>query len=233
MDAKFRLGSTLRYNKEKEGDMVRQLESLRDRHKLGGFITNLLRIAFENPAELRELGLRVEDYGISDNRKKFFDGIEKDIKEMSEKVDKVYDMAVKTYSLAMFNKKMGMEQKSTNILQAQFVLQKQISELCSVLGISTLGHTFEANKVYNVAKNVDETLEFIINYYDGIVGEIKQNIDMTYNNQSTGNNSSSVVASDGDSVDGDELSTVDGLEDEVIDFGSSADLDLLSKFINE
>ena len=247
MEERFKLGATLCYDKEREQDIVDQLDSLKSRHKLGDFISNLIRIAFENPEEMRKLGLRIENYGLSDNRREFFKSVEDKVNEMSKKVDMVYDMAVKTYSLAMFNKKIGLEQKSTNLLQTQFVLQKQISELCATLGVSNLGHTFESNKIYNVAKNVDETLEFIINYYDGIVNEIKQNIVIAETPITTVESNTPVVNSEKDEIKTEKpidsgsveesdkpIPIVDTTEDdEVVDFGTGADLDLLSSFVND
>lgn len=243
MDGKYKLGSTMSYDPKKEKDMIEELDKLRASHKQGEYISNLIRIAFKYPNEMRKLGFRPENYGVDHDRQKFFRYLAKQVDEMSCKVDKIYDMAVKTYSLAMFNKKIGLEQKSTNLLQTQFVLQRQIAELCDTLGISNLGHTFESNKVYNVAKNVDETLEFIIDYYDGIVNEIKQNLvtETTINTQDTSTKIVNSVKEEKDNVSGDTVESVssgidksvDTEDDEVIDFGTGADLDILSNFLNE
>lgn len=243
MDGKYKLGSTMSYDPKKEKDIIDELEKLRASHKQGEYISNLIRVAFRHPNEMRKLGFRPEDYGVDHERQKFFRSLARQVDEMSQKVDKTYEMAIKTYSLAMFNKKIGLEQKSTNILQTQFVLQRQIAELCDTLGISNLGHTFESNKVYNAAKNVDETLEFIIDYYDGIVNEIKQNI-VTENEIVTQGKSTNIVNSVKDEdifesdvavgkVDKQVYSADNHEDDEVVDFGTDADLDLLSNFLNE
>ena len=250
MEERFKLGATICYDKEREQDIINQLDKLKSQHKLGDLITNLIRIAFEHPKELRELGLRVENYGLSDNRREFFNGIEKKILEMSKKVNGIYDMAVKMYSLALFNKKIGLEQKSINLLQAQFILQKQINELCTILGVSNLGHTFESNKLYNVAKNVDEILEFIINYYDGIVDEIKQNMviknevaSTTVSNQmivkdeikndAYVNTNSDTENVQSNNVNNDTVTNIPADEpvDEIVDFGMGVDLSILDNFL--
>jgi hypothetical protein len=234
----YKCRATLSYDQEKEKDIADKLESLSSRHKLGDFLSNLVRITFENPNELAKLGLRIDNYGLSDDRRQFFDDVTKQVNEMNQKVDKIYDMAVKTYSLAQFGKKMGLEQKSINLLQTQFVIQKQISELCSILGVSNLGHTFESNKMYNVAKDVDETLEFIINYYDGIVKEIQDNIDIAPQQAKGSVDGSNIVKEDKSNseshTDNDKglivVANNEEEEDKAIDFGTGADLELLNNF---
>lgn len=174
---KIKLGATLVLDKEKEKDTIKQLEKLRSRHKLGEFISQCLRVVFENRELAEKCGLNMDRYGLTDNRKQFYEAVNKEVKQMNNKIDAIYDMAYRTYTLTQFNKKIGIEEKSKNILQAQFLLQKQMREMCNVLGIENITQVYESNKMYNLEKNVDETLEFIINYYDGIINELKENIE--------------------------------------------------------
>ena len=244
MEERFKLGATLCYDKEKEKDIIQQLESLKSRHKLGDFISNLIRIAFENPVELRQLGLKIENYGLTDNRREFFKGVEQKVKAMCKKVDDIYDIAVKMYALALMGKKLGLEDKSKNLLQAQFILQKQINELCTILGLGAL-HNFESNKVENVAKDVEETLEFIINSYDGIISEIKQSVVVqtqaptVISNQNIVNSENKVIKNTKieavENTAGVEVKndSTDNIDNEILDFGKDVDLDLISSFLNE
>ena len=45
-----------------------------------------------------------------------------------------------------------------------------------ILGVENISQVYESNRVNDVERNVDETLEFIINYYDGVVNELQENI---------------------------------------------------------
>lgn len=173
---KIKLGATLSFDNEKERDILQHLDKLKSRHRLGEFISQCLRVVFENKELAESCGLRIERYGLTDNRKKFFDAVRTETDRMNKKIDEIYDMAYKTYTLAQFNKKIGLEEKSKNLLQAQFLLQKQMREMCKILGVSDIAQIYESNKMYNLEKNVDETLEFIINFYDGVVNELKENI---------------------------------------------------------
>lgn len=177
METKIKLSTTVSLNTEKEADILALTEELRKQHKLGNFISNLLRISMDNPEMLKKAGIDlVNDYGVNINREKFFRAVHRELATMSDKIDAIYDMAVKMYSLSQFNKIMGLESKSVNMLQAQFVLQRQMGELCDVLGVKTLGHTFDSNKVADVTKNAADIMEYIITYYDGIVQEIRQQL---------------------------------------------------------
>lgn len=169
----LKLGATISFNKENERDIIAQLESLKRRHKLGEFISNTIRVALEHPELLEEQGTSLEKFGLTDNRQQFFEAITKEVNQLKVKVDKIYKIATEIYTLTQFNKKIGLEERSKNLLCAQFILQKQTRELCSILGISQISNTYASEKLFDINKNVDETLEFIINYYDGIVREIK------------------------------------------------------------
>lgn len=173
---KIKLGATLSFDMEKERDILQHLDKLKSRHRLGEFISQCLRLVFENRELAEKCGLNLDRYGLSDNRKKFFEAVHTEIERMNTKIDDIYDMAYKTYTLAQFNKKIGLEDKSKNVLQAQFLLQKQMREMCKVLGVDDFSQLYSSNKMYNLEKNVDETLEFIINFYDGIVNELRENI---------------------------------------------------------
>lgn len=172
----LKLGATISFNKENERDIIAQLESLKKRHKLGEFISNALRIVFEHPELLNEQDTSLEKFGLTDNRQQFFDAITKEVNALKVKVDKIYKIATEIYTLTQFNKRIGLEDRAKNILCAQFILQKQTRELCSILGVSQINNTYASEKLFDINKNVDETLEFIINYYDGIVNEIKSNV---------------------------------------------------------
>lgn len=172
---KIKLGATLSYNTEKEKDIIEVVDALRSQHKLGDFISNILRVAIEQPELIEKSGVSLSGYGVTPDREKFFNDVKKQLLEMMRKINEIYDMSIKMYSLTQFNKQIGLEQKSLNLVSAQFILQKQVNEICHSLGISSLGETYASNKMYDVARQTDEVLEYLITTYDGIVGEIRQN----------------------------------------------------------
>jgi hypothetical protein len=171
MVSRVKLGATLFFDSEQEKDIVEEVDKLRSQHKLGGYINNTIRFAYKYKEQFdKEFGT-VDS--ISGDRKKFFKDITKQVDELRYKIDSIYEMTNKLYMLAMFGKKLGLEDRAKNVMMAQFLLRKQTDDLCNVLGISKLDSNYTSEKIIEVNKNVEEILEFIINYYDGVVNEIK------------------------------------------------------------
>ncbi len=173
MISKVKLGATLFFDSEQEKDIVEEVDKLRAQHKLGGFINNTIRFAYKYNEQFRK------EFGVADNiagdRKKFFAETTAKVDELKSKIDSIYEMTNKLYMLTLFGKKIGIEDRAKNLMMAQFMLRKQTDDLCRILGIGNLESKYTSEKINEVNKNVDEMLEFIINYYDGIVNEIKEN----------------------------------------------------------
>lgn len=176
MDYKIKLGAVLRFDYTYEKDIIDQVEKLISRHKLGAFISRLIRVAFDNPKLMENSGLTLDEFGVSSERVKYFKEVESEVLKMKLKVDKIYDMTMHMYTMAKFGKRMGLEGKTNNIMRAQFILQRQIEELSRVLGVSNIGHTFESNKIFNVEGRVEDILEYILTSYEDIVEELSTSV---------------------------------------------------------
>lgn len=173
MGYKVKLGATLSFNLGLERDMVEQIESLKAKHKLGEFISNSLRIVFENPELLEKYNLSLEKYGLTDNRKKLNDAINIELGRLGNKIEKTYQMAYEVYSLAKFNKQLNIHDTARNILASQFILNKQIEDLKSLLGVTCIDQPVNLHKV---DKSIDDILEYILLCHSDIVDELKSNL---------------------------------------------------------
>lgn len=173
MDYKVKLGATLSFNLGLERDMVEQINKLKAKHKLGEFISNSLRIVFENPELLEKQGVSLAEYGLTDNRKKLNDAIRTEIIRMNNKIQKTYKMAYEMYSLAKFNKQLNLYDCSRNILASQFILSKQIEDLRKLLGVSSIEQPVNLHKVDT---SIDDILEYILLTHSEIVDELKESL---------------------------------------------------------
>lgn len=247
-----RLGASISFDEEKEADIIKAVQDLTDKHKLGPLISNLLRVYFENPSKFGDGLKELERFGISYNRQVYFNNIAKELDEMRRKVNEIYDMNLKLLTLAKFGKHIGLEGKVNNSLMAQFILEKQLKDLSNKLGVD-LG-AFNSNKIQEVNKLADDTLEYIIETYDSIVTELRdiifREIELKFKlsdgvvinaDRSIDTNISKVedkkesleVVNEGNegSVDKGEFNTfTEDDDDEYIDFGN-ADLNALSTFL--
>lgn len=176
MDYKIKLGAVLRFDYTYEKDIIEQVEKLISRHKLGPFISRLIRAAFDNPKLMELSGLHLDEFGVSPERVSYFKEVESDMLKMRIKVDKIYEMALEMHTMAKFGKKMGLEGRVNNIMKSQFILQRQIEELSKILGISNIGHIFESNKLSEIEDKVEDILEYILISYEDIVEELLDNI---------------------------------------------------------
>lgn len=181
----IRFGSQLTFDEDKEKDIIDTIDSLNSSHKMGQFMSNLIRLAFDNPEILRvgANGLekqamlqQVESSGMSVNRQRFMSGVASEISDMKKKVDEVYNMVFKLYTLALMNKHLEIEKKSDNSLRATFVLERQLRQLQSSLGVNISDAVYESDKINDVHARAEDCLEYIIETYDGILDEMKQAI---------------------------------------------------------
>lgn len=180
-----RLGCQLSFSEEKEADIIAIIQKLNATHKTGQFISNLIRIALECP-EIIDKGSEeyapgslmrsMDSCGISYDRKQFFQSITKDIDSMKQKIDSIYEIAFKTYTLALMGKHLGLEEKSNNNLMASFMLERQLKDIQTKLGVNIIDSVYASNKALDVHNKSQEVLEFIIDVYSGIVAEIASKI---------------------------------------------------------
>lgn len=178
----IRLGSTITFDSEKERDIIAKIDYIKGKHKLGDFISNLLRIGLDSPYKLEskeKIDKALEDLeanGISYDRADYFKMISKEIEVMKARVDEIYDMNLKLLTMAKFGKQIGLEGKTENMLMSQFVLERQLTSICDILGIEHANHVFNSNKIQDTKEKAESVLEYIIESYDGIIGEIKNGV---------------------------------------------------------
>lgn len=178
----IRLGSQLSFDEHQEADIIKALETMNASHKSGQFISNLIRIAFDCPEimdnnsgkyEKGAIIKAMENSGLSYNRQAFMYQITKEVDAMKKKVDEMYSIVLKTYMLGQMGKHIGLEQKADNELMAQFIIEKQLKELQDTLGISLTSSIFASNRKQDIEKIANDSLEYIIESYSGIVNELK------------------------------------------------------------
>lgn len=234
-----KLGATISLDMEKEKDIVDLVDDLKSRHKLGDYISNLLRYAMDNPDALANAGIDAEGYKLSRARERFFSEVSEEVADMVGRVNKIYEESLKMAVLVKMNKHLGLEEKTENILRAQFVLQRQINVMCQALGLDTLANDYTSNKLADVDSLADEILENIIETYDGIVGELKSVTEkeryIEYERETTENTEKTEKVENKQlekeveqiKIERVELETIS--DDEVIDFGE-ADMSALEQF---
>ncbi len=83
---------------------------------------------------------------------------------------------MKVYTLAQFGKRLGLEGKAKNLLMSEFILEKQVNDLCDTLGVDNLNHVFNSNKFEVAKERAEQSLEYIVESYDNIVQELRRNI---------------------------------------------------------
>lgn len=251
----IRFGSTLTFDSDTEKDIINVMEHLNATHATGKFISNLIRVALDNPEILDKTShnlekgavlKKIEELNLSCNRYKFFSDINKEMEAMKKKVDKVYELSLKNYTLAQMGKHLGLEGKANNTLLAGFILEKQLKELQDSLGVTLGMSAFESGKLAEAHKRADDTLEYIIETYDSLLNELKSSFEIqtvqvpvtqvTQNTQSTLLKEAVVeetVIEETSEVDNkNKIETTEESDDnKPIDFGN-ADMGALESFFN-
>ena len=177
-----KLNNLLEWNPETEQDIVEQVILLKEHRKIKQFIEHLIRLAFESPEvfgngkEVLKLIEKMEQFGVSPTRDRFFNQVSQEVEQIKRKVDAIYEMAYKDYLLSQMGKHLGIEDKSKNTLRATFVLEKQINDMCARLGIENLNHTYASSRLEKTEERADQVLQYIIESYDGIIGELKAEV---------------------------------------------------------
>ena len=258
----IRLGCQLSFDEQQEADIIKAIEKLNATHKAGQFMSNIVRLAFDCPdimdksSGAYEKGAVIkalDEAGIFYSRKNFFDSLTKEVNLMKQKVDKMYEMVLKTYILGQMGKKLGLEEKADNLLMAQFVVEKQLKEIQDLLGITLGSSVLASNKKQEVEKIADNALEYIIESYSGIMNELKntqpvivqnvvggeqniqgiasgQNIESIAETTEQTDNKTEQKETEVEAVNNNGESSAD--EDETIDFGN-ADFSALSNFFGD
>ena len=201
----IRLGSLISFDSEREADINEFVQDLTSQHKLGRFIGYLLRLACETPEtlqyreKLNPILKEMNDLGITPRRDAMFKQFSKEILDLKNKINDIYVISEKLYTLALARKALGLEDRAKELLAAQFVVRRQTALLESKLGTSSLLYTYESDSMRDVQKKADEILEVILETYGDLLNDVKvagvDKNDAEENNK-VGNDNSSKLDSD-------------------------------------
>lgn len=201
----IRLGSLISFDSEREADIIEFVQDLTSQHKLGRFIGYLLRLACETPEtlqyreKLNPILKEMNDLGITPRRDAMFKQFSKEILDLKNKINDIYVISEKLYTLALARKALGLEDRAKELLAAQFVVRRQTALLESKLGTSSLLYTYESDSMRDVQKKADEILEVILETYGDLLNDVKTagigKNDAEESNK-TGNDNSSKLDSD-------------------------------------
>lgn len=175
----IRLGSLISFDSEREADIIEFVQDLTSQHKLGRFIGYLLRLACETPEtlqyreKLNPILKEMNDLGITPRRDAMFKKFSKEILDLKNKINDIYVISEKLYTLALARKALGLEDRAKELLAAQFVVRRQTALLESKLGTSSLLYTYESDSMRDVQKKADEILEVILETYGDLLNDVK------------------------------------------------------------
>lgn len=173
----IRLGSFMKFDEEKEQDLIKIAEALNSSHRMGEFMGMVFRVAVENPEVLVKDGdtiiygkllAKMKEVGISEDRFKYFRQLGKVVANMEVRVNNTYKMSVDTYELAKFGNRVALEDKSRNQLMANFVIERQLKQLTEQLGIKL--EDFESDKLDKLEDRLDDMLQLVIDSYGNLAG---------------------------------------------------------------
>lgn len=177
----IRLNSVISLEEEQEKDIIELVERLNASHKMGEFITVLLRVASDCPDILEKRKGRYESgevtraiykQGMSSARAELVREYVNMIVEMRNKVDYIYDETLKLGATIEAGNRLGVSGKLENLVLANFVLRKQIEDLQKKLGFGGYGQ-FKVDVVGDYLKKVDDIMEYIITTYASEFSELK------------------------------------------------------------
>lgn len=179
-----RLGGTLKFDPVSEKYIVDKIDELSKSNSLSTFLINLIRIAFDNPDKLkREKDLKtlmdfMEKGGMTPLAEAHYNESKRQTLEMKHKIDEIYDMCLKMYTLSQFGKIVGLEDKTKNTARAEFVLERHLNQLRDILGVRSYS-LFESAKTLSIEAKSTEILDYIITHYENIIDEIKADVSIT------------------------------------------------------
>jgi len=183
----IRLSSTLAFDEQQEADIVKLIDDFNSSHKMGEFLSNLIRVAVENPELIDvkdgkyETGAIIkvmEKLGKSPTRHNYMLGVNKQLTEMQAKVDQMYEMCLKMYTMVEMGKRLGIEKKTENMILAQFSVEQQLEQLKRAIGTEIINTPFAANRVTSVESRAASTLDYIISAYEPIINALKNELEV-------------------------------------------------------
>lgn len=169
----IRLNSVITLENEQEKDIIELVDRLNSTHKMGEFVTVLLRLACDCPEVLEkrkgrfesgELTKLIHKQGMSQGRLNTARELAEKVVDMRNKVDFLYNEILKMSTALEMGNRLGIKERVDNSVLASFIVRKQIEQLQKELGFGGYG-VFKADVEKAHMEKVDEIMEYIVTTY--------------------------------------------------------------------
>lgn len=188
-----RLGGQFWYDTETEQDLANVIKSLSSSHRLGEFISYMFRIAIEDPTILENkdgvvkygtVTEKLKSLGHTDKRRKQLEELADKIFDVKLEADKIYKMCYEMHLLAQINKLTGIEEKADRTMIKEFMLERELKDICSEIGTSAI---FYKDMLDREHKKEEDSLTYILKAYGSIIDDLKEQVEKLNNTSSNEN----------------------------------------------
>lgn len=178
-----RLGGQFWYDTETEQDLANVIKSLSSSHRLGEFISYMFRMAIEDPTILENkdgvvkygtVTEKLKALGHTDKRRKQLEELADKIFDVKLEADKIYKMCYEMHLLAQINKITGIEEKADRTMIKEFMLERELKDICSEIGTSA---TFYKDMLDREHKKEEDSLTYILKAYGSIIDDLKEQVE--------------------------------------------------------
>ena len=185
-----RLGGQFWYDTETEQDLANVIKSLSSSHRLGEFISYMFRMAIEDPTILENkdgvvkygtVTEKLKSLGHTDKRRKQLEELADKIFDVKLEADKIYKMCYEMHLLAQINKLTGIEEKADRTMIKEFMLERELKDICSEIGTSA---TFYKDMLDREHKKEEDSLTYILKAYGSIIDDLKEQVEKLNNTTS-------------------------------------------------
>lgn len=188
-----RLGGQFWYDTETEQDLANVIKSLSSSHRLGEFISYMFRMAIEDPTILENkdgvvkygtVTEKLKSLGHTDKRRKQLEELADKIFDVKLEADKIYKMCYEMHLLAQINKLTGIEEKADRTMIKEFMLERELKDICSEIGTSAI---FYKDMLDREHKKEEDSLTYILKAYGSIIDDLKEQVEKLNNTSSNEN----------------------------------------------
>lgn len=186
-----RLGGQFWYDTETEQDLANVIKSLSSSHRLGEFISYMFRMAIEDPTILENkdgvakygtVTEKLKALGHTDKRRKQLEELADKIFDVKLEADKIYKMCYEMHLLAQINKLTGIEEKADRTMIKEFMLERELKDICSEIGTSAI---FYKDMLDREHKKEEDSLTYILKAYGSIIDDLKEQVEKLKNTSSS------------------------------------------------
>lgn len=194
-----RLGGQFWYDTETEQDLANVIKSLSSSHRLGEFISYMFRMAIEDPTILENkdgvakygtVTEKLKALGHTDKRRKQLEELADKIFDVKLEADKIYKMCYEMHLLAQINKLTGIEEKADRTMIKEFMLERELKDICSEIGTSAI---FYKDMLDREHKKEEDSLTYILKAYGSIIDDLKEQVEKLKNISSSESTDSDVT----------------------------------------